>query len=276
MPTHAAPPIFLGLETAMISRWVTLFLVCALLPLLLAMRPVDEKLLIAARDGDLKQIKPLVEEGANAQAANEQGATSLHAAALNGHRDVVAFLLRRGAPVNHTTSVGSTPLYIAAQSNCATAPEEELRIAAAEGNLLRVETLLGQGVPAQAADERGVTPLFMAAKNGHRDVVALLLKQGAGVHSARQDGVTPLFIAVQEGRRDVVALLLEKGADVNAQARIGGVTLLHVGAYRGDQEIVILLLQHGADKNARLSSGERPVDLARTQGHQDLIPLLEP
>ena len=161
-------------------------------------------------------------------------------------------------------------------SSCATAPEEKLRQAAAEGNLLRVETFLGQGVNTQAADERGVTPIFLAAKHGHRNVAALLLEKGAAVNQARQDGVTPLFIAAQEGQRDVVALLLNKGADVNAQARIGGVTLLHVGVFRGDQALVTLLLQHGADKNARMSSGERPVDLANKQGHQALIPLLEP
>jgi ankyrin len=116
----------------------------------------------------------------------------------------------------------------------------------------------------------------MAAKNGHRDVVALLLEQGAVLNSARQDGVTPLFIAVQEGQPDMVALLLEKGADAKSHARIGGVTLLHVGAFRGDQKIIELLLRHGADKNARMSSGERPVDLAQRQGHQTLIPILEP
>ena len=161
-------------------------------------------------------------------------------------------------------------------NGCMTMPEEKLRLAAADGNLLRVETFLGQGVNTQAADEHGATPLLLAAKHGHRDVVALLLDQGAVINSARQDGVTPLFIAVQEGQQDVVALLLEKGADVNMQARVGGVTLLHIGAYRGDEKIITLLLQHGADKNARMSSGERPVDLARTQGHQTLIPLLEP
>jgi ankyrin len=167
-------------------------------------------------------------------------------------------------------------LVLLLMSGCVTTPEEKLRRAAAEGNFLLVKTFLGQGVNAQAADERGITPLLLAAKNGHRDVVALLLGQGAPVNPARQDGVTPLFIAVQEGRRDVVALFLEKGADVNAQARIDGVTLLHVGAYRGDQAIVTLLLQHGADKHARMSTGERPVDLAHRQGHTKLIPLLEP
>lgn len=161
-------------------------------------------------------------------------------------------------------------------SGCMTAPEEKLRLAAAEGNVLRVQTLLGQGISPQTADTHGVTPLFLAAQHGHRDVVALLLEQGAAIHSMRQDGVTPIFIAIQAGHRDVVALLLENGTDVNTRAGIGEVTLLHVGAYRGDHAMVALLLQHGADKNARMSSGERPVDLARQQGHQTLIPLIEP
>ena len=176
----------------------------------------------------------------------------------------------------HTCALLLSVLALGLVSGCTTTSEEKLRQAAAEGNLLRVETFLRQGINAQAADGLGTTPLLLAAKHGHRDVVALLLDQGAVINSARQDGVTPLFIAVQEGRQDVVALLLEKGADVNMQARVGGVTLLHIGAYRGDEKIVTLLLQHGADKNARMSSGERPLDLARTQGHQTLIPLLEP
>jgi ankyrin repeat protein len=161
-------------------------------------------------------------------------------------------------------------------SSCMTAPEENLRLAATEGNVLRVQIFLGQGLSPQAADGRGVTPLFLAAKHGHRNVVALLLERGAAMNPIRQDGVTPLFVAVQEGQQDVVALLLEKGADVNEQARIGGVTLLHVAAYRGDHAMVTLLLQHGANKHARMTSGERPVDLAQAQGHAVLIPLLEP
>jgi len=160
---------------------------------------------------------------------------------------------------------------------CTTAtPEEKLRLAATDGNLARVETFLKQGVDIHAADAKGTTPLFLAAQHGHQQVVAHLLEQGAAVNQARQDGVTPLFVAARQGHRDIVALFLNRGANVNAQSGVGGVTLLHVSAYRNDHALVTLLLQHGADKNARMNSGERPIDLARQQGHQTLIPLLEP
>lgn len=157
-----------------------------------------------------------------------------------------------------------------------TAPEERLRLAASEGNVLRVQTFIAQGLSPQAADERGITPLFLAARKGHRDVVALLLEQGASSTAARQDGVTPIFTAVQEGHRDVVALMLRHDPEVTRQTGFGGVTLLHVAAYRGDQKMVALLLEHGADKQARMSTGERPVDMARQRGHSALVPLLEP
>jgi hypothetical protein len=36
-----------------------------------------------------------------------------------------------------------------------------------------------------------------------------------------------------------------------------------------------LLLKHGADKSAKTTTGHRPVDLARQQGHKALVPMLE-
>ena len=176
--------------------------------------------------------------------------------------------------------VGREPyMYVLAlvlMSGCVTT-EASLWQAATRGDLGRVTALLAQGHSAQAADERGVTPLFLAAQQGHRQVVALLLNHGASAIQPRHDGVTPLVVAIQGGHTEIVSLMLASGVDVNARtSQIAGATLLHVAAHRGDQEIVALLLKQGGNKFARMTSGERPVDLARQQGHTALIPLLEP
>jgi ankyrin repeat protein len=118
-------------------------------------------------------------------------------------------------PVTSQRTLALCPLVLVLLSSSMTVPEENLRLAAAEGNVLRVQTFLEQGLNLQAVDGRGVTPLFLAAKHGHRNVVALLLERGAAMSPMRQDGVTPIFIAAQEGQREVVALLLKDGADVN-------------------------------------------------------------
>lgn len=80
-------------------------------------------------------------------------------------------------------------LTLVLMSGCITAPEQKLRMAAADGDLLRVEALLRQDVAVQAADERGMTPLLLAVQGGHRDTVALLLEKGADLRAQPSIGV---------------------------------------------------------------------------------------
>jgi ankyrin repeat protein len=70
--------------------------------------------------------------------------------------------------------------------------------------------------------------------------------------------------------------LLDHGADVTQATTHNGMTAMHVAALHGHREIVALLLKHGADKSAKATTGHRPVDFARQQGHGALVPLLEP
>ena len=120
--------------------------------------------------------------------------------------------------------------------------------------------------------------LFKAAFKGDQKQVQAILGKGATVNAARTDtGVTPLHMAAQQGHREVVALLLAQGANVNAaSARTDGATPLHSAAYSGHREVVEILLKNGANKAAKMKAGQRPVDLARQQGHRALVPLLEP
>jgi Ankyrin repeats (3 copies) len=99
----------------MTQRWMGLIAVVGLIPLLLAMRPVDEALLAAASKGDLGEITRAVEKGADVNAADEDGITPLYRATEKGHQDAVALLLDKGANLKQETMDGVTPLHIAVE-----------------------------------------------------------------------------------------------------------------------------------------------------------------
>ena len=74
------------------------------------MRSIED-LVEAARLGKLEDIKAALDSSPELITDRDsEGATALHYAALAGHRDVVRFLVERGAKINALdTSFGATP-----------------------------------------------------------------------------------------------------------------------------------------------------------------------
>lgn len=76
---------------------------------------------VSARKGDLKEVRRLLDEGADVNVAawgrKLQGITPLHLAAEGGHLKVMDELLERGANIDARTkgACGWTPLHIAAK-----------------------------------------------------------------------------------------------------------------------------------------------------------------
>jgi ankyrin repeat protein len=70
-----------------------------------------ERLVEAAQGGDLECVKSLLDQDHQlARERDESGATALHYAALNGHRQIVELLVERGANVNSRDGqFGATP-----------------------------------------------------------------------------------------------------------------------------------------------------------------------
>src|SRR5579872_6839467 len=70
----------------------------------------------AAMQGDRDEVRTLLKQAADVNAAQGDGMTALHWAAMHGDADLVEMLVYAGANVRATTRLGSyTPLYLASQ-----------------------------------------------------------------------------------------------------------------------------------------------------------------
>jgi len=160
----------------------------------------------AAARGDRDAVKALLKNAADVNAAQGDGMTALHWAAMNGDVDLAQMLIVAGANVKATTRLGSyTPLYLASQ----------------QGHGAIIQALIKAGGDVKAGTPNGTTPLMVAAASGELDAVKALVDGGSDVNA--KDGVrlqTPLMYAAASNRAAVITYLASKGADVKATSKV--------------------------------------------------------
>ena len=79
--------------------------------------PYESLVADAAQKGDLEAVRALLQQGADPNAAQPDGLTGLHWAALNDKLGIAEILLYAGATVSPVTRIGGyTPLHLASQS----------------------------------------------------------------------------------------------------------------------------------------------------------------
>ena len=81
-------------------------------------RPIEE----AVSLGDLAEVRRQLRYGVNVGWRNIEGHTLLHLAAIQGHEDMAALLLRHGADLNKRDKEGRTALDRAEQMKNSVAP----------------------------------------------------------------------------------------------------------------------------------------------------------
>src|SRR5687767_7973770 len=160
----------------------------------------------AAARGDREAVKALLKKAADVNAAQGDGMTALHWAALNGDAEVAQMLLYAGANTGAKTRIGGyTPLHLAAQI----------------GHAAVIAPLVAAGAQVGAATATGATALMQAAHSGSTDSVRILLENGADPNvKETANGQTALMFAAASDRTDVVKLLLARGADIAATSRV--------------------------------------------------------
>src|SRR5262245_59587111 len=160
----------------------------------------------AAARGDRDAVKSLLKNAADVNAAQGDGMTALHWAAMNGDAELTQMLIVAGANIKATTRLGTyTPLYLASQ----------------QGHGAVIGALIKAGADVKAGTPNGTTPLMVAAASGEVDAVKVLIDSGADVNE--KDGVraqTPLMYAAAANRAGVITLLASKGADLKATSKV--------------------------------------------------------
>nr|GEW28752.1 E3 ubiquitin-protein ligase XBAT33 [Tanacetum cinerariifolium] len=249
-----------------------------------------ERLVSAARDGDLIEAKMLLDcNPCLAKYSTFGGLNSpLHFASAKGHIDIVALLLDNGADVNSRNYCGQTPLMQACRY----------------GHWEVVQSLLLFRCNVTRADYlSGRTALHFAAVNGHVRCIRLVVADfvpsapfealtaqangdgGIGpknkfdqsalvkfVNKAADGGITALHMAALNGYADCVQLLLDLHANTSAVTfhygtsmdLIGaGSTPLHYAACGGNLKCCQILLARGASRLKLNCNGWLPLDVAR-------------
>ena len=246
----------------------------------LSAEAADIRLKDAIRSADHAGVRTLIEDGADVNAPEADGATVLHWAVRWDDRESVDLLLRAGADADAANAYGVTPVSLACINRSAPL----------------VSRLLDAGADPEAATTMGETALMTCSRTGNADAVAALLDHGASNVNAREAsrGQTALMWAVAQGHPDVVRILIEHGADVHARTRsrallvsvggrgderarelpLGGFTPLLFAARHGRIESARLLLDAGANVNETGPDGASVLVTASFSGHGELAAFL--
>jgi ankyrin repeat protein len=238
----------------------------------------------AAELGNLEKVRAYLEqEPKQINATDSKGRTVLGRAARSGKKELMEFLLEKGATedifaaaiVGHTDKVAAflkqdPKLINATDSGGKTA----LHWAALYGQTKVMELLLAGKADVNSLDEDGFTPLHWAATFNQSDAVRLLLANKADMNlKVQKYGWTALRLAVIHGHLATAEALLNGGADPNVKDE-ENIPLLHQAVIRGKKEMVELLLVKKADVNTKDRDGETALDEALEQGNKEIIELL--
>ncbi|CAL0328628.1 unnamed protein product [Lupinus luteus] len=240
-----------------------------------------ERLVSAARDGDLVEAKVLLEWNPGLAKYSTFGGLNspLHFAASKGHNEIVTLLLENGADVNLRNYCGQVVRADYLSNRTA------LHFAAVNGHVRCLRLVVADFVPSApyealyARSDADTTDGSDVKSKGEQSELSKF------VNKVAEGGITALHMAALNGHFDCVQLLLDLNANVSTTTIhhgtsidiIGpGSTPLHYAACGGSLKCCQILLARGASRMIVNCNEWLPLDIARMWGRYWLEPLLAP
>jgi ankyrin repeat protein len=157
----------------------------------------------AAMRGDKATVRTLIDQHADVNGTQADGATALLWAVYRGDRELVDMLIRAGANVKAANREGVTPLWLASTN----------------GDAAIIATLLNAGADPNEHLPLGRAPLMVASRSGNVDAMKVLVDHGADPNVKETlRGTTALMWAADEAHAPAVQFLIQHGADINARS----------------------------------------------------------
>mgnify|MGYP003293447749 CR=1 FL=1 len=213
-------------------------------------RNINEELYQALDNLDEARARALLAEGADINAADEDGWTLLLRLIepLDINSEAVHLCLKLGADSTRESKHGYSLISMLVTMDC-----YEL-----------LPQLLDEGLLSlSSADSHGRSILMWYARSCDSHMAGEMLARGASVHQRDKDGLTAFAHGFDRFDESVLSRMLEAGADINERNAAGHTALMVFAQTDTDsRERMRFFLEHGADVNLRSPEGQTALGYA--------------
>jgi ankyrin repeat protein len=221
----------------------------------------------------------LLSLGAKIDAKSVRGDEPIHISSHFGNTAFVSFLLSSGAPVSSRNAGGQCPIQLAVSRSCVESVRLLWESGAWKDPYCLSSPNMALFLQAAIAssDRHGSgrkQPIHLAAEQGLVLTVATLVEAGASVYSIDEKGLQPIHLATMSRKCRCIAWLVWKGADVDARTHDENkYTPLQLACSRGLGSSVHVLLNLGASCSETQWS-HSPLGLALLGRHINVVKIL--
>jgi uncharacterized protein len=230
-------------------------IICSALFFTIQVKAQQGSLFTAVENKDNKELKILLDRGANPNAYDDDSDNVLMNATLFSSVDCMKLLLQNKANPNLKNKYGLTPLMLCAHDTT------------------KMKLLLQYGASINDSSLSGNTALLIACGAGSSyATVKWLIENGANPLAKRWGSETALMRASQYSDTMIIRLLLTKGLDINAHP--WGFTPLMYAARAANWPGIFCLLNNGADANIPDQTNSTILQWAAEQNNLEAVKAL--
>jgi ankyrin repeat protein len=226
---------------------------------------VQSAYLISTSEGYLELLNLTLQNGGDVDSKDSFNGTGLIRAADRGHADIAGRLVQAGVKINHINNLGWTALH------------EAIILGDGSGRYVdTVRVLVAAGADLRLPSQRDkISPIEHTTAKGYNEITQILRAALEADKPPKRRADQRLLTAAERGDATAAALAVRAGADLETRDRRGRTPLLL--AVTEDQLAVARLLVYlGADPDALDDQHDTPWLVTGVTGSVDMLELLLP